>query len=333
MEAEMRAVLFGCDPIGCRVARLATERGIMIVGAMDGDPARAGRDLGEMTGLGALAGIGIGDDGRAVLAAAGPDLVFHAAGSRLEEEADGLRAIIEAGCNVVSTCEELSYPWWGKPDLARELDGLAKHAGVTLLGTGINPGFLMDAWPLFMSGICGEVRKVDALRIQDAAQRRLAFQRRTGAGHTPEEFDRLVAEGEVGHVGLVESTAMIAAGLGWTLETIDEQIEPVMAMNEARSEHIAVEPGLTAGVRQVANGLIGAQTVITLEFQAFIGARESLDAVVITGTPDLQVKILGGVNGDIGAAAALVNAARRVVEAPAGLMTMKDLPCPACFTG
>lgn len=331
MGDTIRAIQYGCGPIGCSVAALAARRsGIELVGAVDIDPEKAGRDLGELLGLERALGVPIDSDADALLADAGPDVAFHTTGSSFRGVYDQIAGIVKAGVNVVSTCEELSFPHRRQPELSAELDELAKEHGVTVLGTGINPGFLMDLWPLCMTAVCQDVTGVKAVRIQDATTRRLPFQKKIGAGCTPEAFRKLVEEGTLRHVGLPESIEHIAAGLGWALDEVEETIEPVIAEATVRSEFLTVEPGEAAGVKQVGYGRRGGEVLVTAEFQAYLGAPESYDAVYITGTPDLEVVIRGGTHGDIGTAAMTVNAARRVVEAPPGLLTMKDLPVVVC---
>jgi len=203
----IRAIQYGCGPIGCWVAEMAAERSyIQLVGALDTDPAKVGTDL---------CGLTVTDDVDRLLAEVKPDLAFHNTGSSFPGVFDQLAGIVKAQVNVVSTCEELSYPHHKEPRLTAELDQLARKYGVSVLGTGINPGFLMDAWPLFMTTPCRQVKKIKAVRIQDATSRRLPFQKKIGAGTTVEEFHRLVKEGTLRHVGLAECTAMIADGLGW----------------------------------------------------------------------------------------------------------------------
>jgi hypothetical protein len=328
----IRAIQYGCGPIGCRVAEMAAERNdIQLVGAVDLDPRKVGRDLGEVAGLDRKLGVVVSDDAERLLVEAKPNLAFHNTGSSFKAVYDQLTGIVRASVNVVSTCEELSYPHRKEPGLAARLDELAKEHGVSVLGTGINPGFLMDAWPLFMTAPCREVKKIKAVRIQDATSRRLPFQKKIGAGTTVEQFHRLVEAGTLRHVGLAECTAMIAEGLGWQLTRITDTIEPILAERRVGSQHLTVEPGQVAGVRQIGRGFMGDREVIGLDFQAYLGAADPRDAVIITGTPDLEVVIKGGTHGDIGTAAVVVNAARRVVEAPAGLLTMKDLPPASCL--
>jgi len=185
---------------------------------------------------------------------------------------------------------------------------------------------VMDAWPLFMTGICQQVKKIKAVRVQDASPRRGPFQKKIGAGLTLEEFNELVAAGTLKHVGLPESIAMIASGLGWKLDEITESIEPVIARSRVETDFVMVEPRQAAGVRQVGRGIRARDELITLEFEAYVGAPESYDAVYITGTPNLEVVIKGGTPGDIATAAITVNCVHRVMDAPPGLLTMKDLP-------
>ena len=329
MADIIRAVQYGCGPIGCSVAALASRRaGIELIGAVDIDPEKVGKDLGQVAGLGQDVGVLITDDFATLAAGQKPDVVFHTTGSSFERVFDQLVSIAEAGVNVVSTCEELSFPWRRAPELAAQLDEVARKHDVTILGTGINPGFLMDLWPLAMTGVVQKVTKVRSMRIQDATTRRLPFQQKIGAGRTPEEFQQLIALGTLRHVGLPESLEMIADGLGWDLDDVTESIEPVMAEKQVSSQYMTVEPGQAAGVKQVAIGRSGGKVVLELEFQAFLGAPDSYDAVYIEGEPNMEVVVKGGTHGDLGTAAMTVNAARRVVEALPGLKTMKDLPVP-----
>jgi len=327
MAAKIRAVQYGCGFIGCSIVRLASQRpDIEVVGAIDIEKGLVGRDLGEVAGLDRELGVRVSADAEAVLSRTGPDVVFLTTSSFLKEVYPQLEMCIRAGANVVSSCEELAYPHRKTPRLAAELDRMARAGNVTVLATGVNPGFLMDAWPLFMTGVCHEVRRVRVVRVQDASGRRASFQKKIGAGRTLEEFQELLAGGTLGHVGLEESIAMIAEGLGWELDEIKESIEPVVAAVRIETDFVTVEPGKVAGVRQVGRGIRAGEELITLEFEAWVGAPETYDAVYITGTPDMEVVIKGGTHGDLATAGIMVNSVRRVMAAPPGLMTMKDLP-------
>ena len=325
--AKVRAVVYGCGPIGCSVARYACQRpDVELVGAIDIDPGLVGSDLGEVAVVGSTLDVTVSADARAVLSGARPDVVFLTTSSSLAAVHPQVEECVGAGANVISTCEELAFPYAKDPRLAAEIDRLARAGGVTVLATGVNPGFLMDAWPLFMTGVCQRVERIRAVRVQDASSRRGPFQKKIGAGCTLEEFESLAAQGTLRHVGLKESMAMIAAGLGWQLDDMTESIEPVVAGERVQTDFVTVEPGQAAGVRQVGRGLRAGDELITLEFEAAVGAPESYDAVYITGTPNLEVVIKGGTHGDIATAAIVVNCVHRVVGAPPGLLTVKDLP-------
>lgn len=334
MTGKIRAVQYGCGPIGCSVAKLASQRrDIELVGAIDIDQNKVGKDLAEVIGLDKPLGVTISDNAGAVLSRTRPDIVLHNTSSSFQKVSGQLSDVIKANINIVSTTEELAFPWQAAPKLAADIDRLAKEHKVTVLATGVNPGFVMDTWPLTMTAVCQEVKRVKVARIQDASPRRLPFQKKIGAGCTLEEFQKLVDAGTLRHVGLAESINMIAAGLGWELDDIRDEIEPIVAKSEVRSQYITVKPGQAAGVKQTGRGLKGSQELITMDFQAYLGAPESYDAVYITGTPNMEVVIKGGTHGDIATAAIVVNAVRRVIDASPGLLTMKDSPLVACTAG
>jgi len=324
---KVRVIQFGCGPIGCSVIRYARNRpDIEVVGAIDIDTSLVGRDLGEVASIDDKLGVLISAEADAILSQTEPDVVFLAMSSSLRVVYPEVVKCIEAGANVISTCEELAYPYRKEPQISPDIDKKARDKGVTVLATGVNPGFVMDAWPLFMTGVCQQVKQIKAVRVQDASSRRGPFQKKIGAGCTLEEFNKLVASGTLKHVGLPESIAMIASGLGWELDEITESIEPVVAISRVKTDFVTVEPEQAAGVRQVGRGIRARDELITLEFEAYVGAPESYDAVYITGTPNLEVVIKGGTHGDVATAAITVNCVHRVMDAPAGLLTMRDLP-------
>ena len=316
---------YGCGPVGCAIVQLVSRKSdLELVGAID--LVNVGCDLGDIAGIDRRLGVVVSEDADTVLRKTKPDVILHAIGSVLNDVYTQLERAIKAGANVISTCEELTFPYKKYPSLAASIDSLAKEYGVTVLGTGVNPGFLMDTWPLAMTAVCQDVRHIRAVRIQDASRRRVPFQEKIGAGKTVEEFSKLVAVGTLRHVGLTESVAMIATGLRWELDDIKETIEPIIVDTEVKSDFITVKPGCVAGVRQGGYGLKNGKELISLDFQAYIGAKESYDAVYISGTPQIEVIIKDGTHGDIATAAIVVNSIPKVIASSPGLMTMKDLP-------
>lgn len=321
-----RIVCCGLGPIGLAIARVAAERpGLQIVGAVDVDPNKIGQDLGVLLG-GAPVGVEVSGELGQTLERTHPEVVLHATGSSLASVASQLRTILRLHAECVSTCEELSYPWTAQPQLAAELDLLARREGVTLLGTGVNPGFAMDALPLMLTAVCSEVRSVRVLRVVDASRRRGPLQRKIGAGLTPEEFAAKVRAGAVRHVGLPESLHMVSTLLGMRLDRSEDIIEPVIATAPIETEVVSVQPGQVAGVRQVARGIVGGREVVTLELRMYVGADDPQDTIDIDGNPPIHMTVPGGFHGDTATAAIAVNAVSSVLRAGPGLASMGDLP-------
>src|SRR5271154_3002578 len=297
-----------------------------IVGAIDKDPAKIGRDLGEVAGAAdAPWGVIISPESQAVLAKP-VDVVVHSTSSYLPSVMDQLLECLAAGCCIVSTCEELAYPWRKHPDLSKTLDAAAKEEGVALLGTGVNPGFIMDKLPLTLSAVSQRVDWVSAVRIVDASKRRMPLQKKIGAGMTPDEFRAQVAAGVIKHHGLPESIAMGPAGLGFALDEITKTIEPVIATETVKTEFLEVAPGQVAGVHQIGRGIWEGEDKIFMELQMYVGAKHPADTVELRGEPNLTLTIPGGTHGDIATAAVAVNAIPAILAATAGLRTVRDLP-------
>lgn len=324
-------IQYGLGPIGIGCAGLLYQRQAMqLVGAVDMDPAKIGHDLGEVLGLGEHLGLPVRARLAEALTGVRAVAAVHTTGSSLPAVLPQLEECLRAGLNVVSTCEELAYPAAQHPELARHLDAVARECGVTILGTGINPGYAMDALALFLSGVCRRVESVSVRRVVDAAQRRLPLQRKIGAGLSAAEFEELVQTGKVRHVGLTESVALLADGFGWTLDRIEEAIEPVIAERELRSAYLTVAPGRVAGVHQVARGFVDGREAITLDLQMALGVNQPGDYVTLRGEQDVELAVKG-IHGDQATAAVVVNCLPRVVAAPPGLLTMKDIAIPACW--
>lgn len=327
MKKKVRVVQYGVGPIGAAIVRLMREKqALEIVGAIDKDPAKAGKDLGEVVGAAdAPWGVGVSADAAAVLGG-DVDLVVHSTASYLTSVADQLFACMDAELCVISTCEELAYPFRKYPELSAKLDAAAKKAGVAVVGTGVNPGFVMDKLVLTLSTVAQRVETARALRVVDASKRRLPLQKKIGAGMTVDEFNAQVAAGVIKHHGLPESVAMVAEGLGLDVDNISEAIQPVIAEEAIRTPYLEVQPGQVAGVFQVARGTGGGQEKVYMELRMYVGAKESCDTIELTGQPNIQLTIPGGTHGDIATAAVVVNSIPAILAAPAGLRTARDLP-------
>jgi 4-hydroxy-tetrahydrodipicolinate reductase len=239
---------------------------------------------------------------------------------------------IKAGINVISTCEELSYPYVKYPQLSKKIDKLAKKHRVSVLGTGINPGFLMDTLPLILTTACQRVDSIKVTRMMDSSKRRLSYQKKIGTGLTKEEFMWKVKEQKIsGHVGLVESIGMISGAMGWKLDEIKEiPPKPVISEMEINTSYTTIKAGCVAGIKSLAYGILKSTPIITLEFVSNVKIKKEYDAITIQGIPNISEKIIGGINGDIGTVALIINMIPKILQAKPGLKIMNDLPLAHC---
>lgn len=326
MSNKIRVIQYGLGPIGSAVARHVVERaGLELVGGVDIDPAKVGKDVGEVIGLGRPLGFAVTEKLTQVLTRTEADMVLHTTSSYFDLFRDQIIEILEAGLDIVSTAEELSFPWLAHPKEATEIDAAAKRAGKTVLATGVNPGFLMDSLPLNLTAICQQVDRIDVTRVINASTRRGPFQAKIGSGMTVDDFKAKMAAGRMGHVGLPESVGMVFHTLGKKLARYESRVEPVVADRLVKTDYFEVRSGQVKGLKQVARAYTDESEFITLTFIAALEAKDEGDTIKITGKPDLEVK-LKGTNGDIATVAIVVNAIRRVKEAAPGLVTMRDLP-------
>ena len=326
MEKKIRVVQYGLGAIGCKVVQYLNERAhFQIVGAIDADPKKVGTDLGNLAELSAPLGLNVTANSRDLLEQVNADVVLLTTTSDLKKIRPQIMEILSCGKNVLSTCEELMYPWVTNPELAEEIDRVAKEHRVSVLSTGVNPGFLMDFLPLVMTAICRDVKRVTVERIQDAQFRRLPFQEKIGAGLSVQEFENRVRQGSLRHVGLTESMHLVASRLGWILDRTEDVVDPVLAEKPVVTKNRTIEPGKALGVNQIGRAYVNSKEVITLVFRASIGEPEPRDRIVIEGNPDIDMAISKGVNGDAATCAIIVNAVPVVIQAQPGLRTMADI--------
>jgi len=332
MGKRIKVAIYGVGPIGIKIAQFILERDCFdIVGAVDIDPEKLGKDLSEFTGFTHKKGVIIqkADD---LLGKRDIDVVILTTSSSLSKVKQQILDIVKHKINIVSTCEELSYPWLTSPEIAREIDEAAKKFNVSVLGTGVNPGFLMDFLPLILTGVCQNVEYLKVERIQDASKRRIPFQQKVGIGITPEEFKKRVKEGTLRHVGLTESIHMIASRLGWDIDITEDIIEPVIAEKDITISSGVIEKGKVLGVKQTGKGFSKGKELITLIFVAAAGIDTPYDRITIKGSPEIESTIRGGVNGDIATSAIVTNAVPVIIKAKPGLRTMADIEPITFFT-
>ena len=328
---KIRVLQFGLGPIGIRTARLAAGKENMeLVAAVDIDPGKIGRDVGELDG-GEVLGVKITGDAAAAIGESNPDVALHTTSSDFSVVVPQLELLASNGCSVVSSTEEMLFPRLKHADLAAEIDSLATKCGVVLLGTGVNPGFVMDTLAMVMTAVCSDVEKVFVGRRVDAGTRRLPLQQKVGAGISIEDFSARKSAGAIGHVGLQESMALLAHGLGWRTDSVEEHLEPVIASRDVSTDFLEVKKGRVAGIHNTGRLLSGGEVCIELDLQMYVGCEDPHDFVKLTSTPEIEMKITTGVAGDIATAAMLVNMAARAVEVAKtnpGLRLMTEMTLP-----
>lgn len=329
VNKKIRVIQYGLGPIGCATAKLAAERdNLELVGAVDIDPAKVGKDLGEVVGLDAPLGIEVkeklGDVG------ASADVVLHTTNSYFDQFNGQILELLDAGLDIVSTSEELSFPWHYNEAAATELDAAAKKAGKTLLGTGVNPGFLMDSLPIYLTAVAQKVDHIDVRRVINATTRRGPFQAKIGSGMTVDAFNAKIAEGRMGHVGIPESMAMIFDTLGKELVKFENNVVPVVAETPITTSFFDVQAGDVRGLEQTATGETGDGEFVSYTFRAALDEEPDGDTITIKGCPELVIN-LKGTNGDLTTSAIAVNAIKNTHQAAPGVVTMRDLPIVSIF--
>jgi len=330
----IRVLHVGLGPIGAAVARqIAGRKGFRIVGAIDIDSKKIGQDVGVIIGATRKLRVKVGVDIGKTIKASKPDVAVLCTSSSLKGVLPELLEVIKHRVPVVTTTEEAAYPRKANRDLAKRIDEAARKARVAVLGTGVNPGFTMDALPIALSAVCERVDRIEVWRVQDARIRRLPFQLKIGTGLTPEEFLRKVESGSVRHVGFTESIQMIGDAIGWKLDKITDEVSPRIADQAVSSDWLSVAAGQVCGILQDGVGYVKGEPKVTLRLEAYLGAPESYDSVLIEGSPRISSKIDGGVHGDIATASITVNSIPAVIVATPGLRTMRDMRLPSFGVG
>jgi hypothetical protein len=294
-----------------------------IVGAVDIDPSKLGKDLSQLGCGESLRGLRV--VGAVADLAEKPDLVFHTSVSSFRNAYKQLEPLVRQGISVVSSCEELLFPQLSEPRLAAKLDKLCRKSGARVIGTGVNPGFVMDFLPLCFTGVSRRVTGVHVQRVVNASTRREPLQRKIGSGLAPQKFRRLLHAGKAGHAGLKESLALVAHTLGWQASRILEHGEAIVATHEIRTKFLTVRKDETCGLHQRVEAVIDGKSCLTLDLKMYLDAEDPHDAIQIEGDPPLDVLIRGGVAGDQATVAALVNTAPRLLRAEPGLKLVTEI--------
>jgi 4-hydroxy-tetrahydrodipicolinate reductase len=336
---KIRVVQWGLGAMGSGMARLMLEKtGLKLVGAIDQRPDYLGKDLGDVLGTGKKLGVKVTDKPKDVLDADKVDLVVIATTSWTTEQMPDLKKIIKAGINVISIAEELACPEAQSPKLAKELDKLAKKHGVSVLGTGVNPGFVLDLLVVTLSGVCHHVDRIEASRVNDLSPYGPTVMKTQGVGTTPEGFAAGVADGSiVGHVGFPESIRMISDALGLAVDQIEETRTPIISQVYRETPHVKVEAGMVAGCAHIAVGYADGVEVVKLihpqQIHPHLEGQGTGDYINIYGKPEIHMASGPEIAGGIATMGVAVNMIPQVVAATPGLKSMIDLPVPAALMG
>jgi 4-hydroxy-tetrahydrodipicolinate reductase len=331
---KIRVVIVGLGPIGAGIARQIVERrGYQLVGAVDVDRSKIGRDVGEVIELGRRLRLEVTPGIGRTIKATKPDVAVMCTSSTLKAVVGQFEEVLKYRVPIVTTTEEAAYPSRANRRLALRIDAAARKARVAVLGTGVNPGFAMDALPIALTAVCERVDAIEVHRVQDARIRRLPFQQKIGAGMTVAQFRRQVDAGTVRHVGFTESIHMIADAMGWKLSRVTDDVEPKIAEATVQSELLAVDAGYVAGLIQRGVGYVGDDPRIRLRLDAYLGAPESYELVIVEGSPRIESRIDGGIHGDIATVSMTVNSIPAVIAAAPGFRTMRDMRLPSFYGG
>jgi 4-hydroxy-tetrahydrodipicolinate reductase len=319
--AGIPVVIAGLGDVGRAIARAALASGDLRVVAVV-DPAFAGRKLDEL--IGTPTGLQVEGDGARAFRAAKGGVLLQATSSRFEDVLPQIEQAVKSGLSVVSTCEELAYPWLAHEEEADALDALCERNDVAVLGAGVNPGLALDRLPSLLSQGTGEVRRLEARRVVDLSTRRPALLAKAGVGLTEAQFQQAVEADEIGHAGLAQSATLAALGSGLDLDELEEDVEPILATRDLAGP-VPVAKGNVAGIRQVARGWQDGREVVRLELVLALGADDPRDEVTLDASPPLRLVVPGGFPGEASTAWSVVHAASAVPMLQ-GLVTVLDLP-------
>ncbi|MFW9819412.1 MAG: hypothetical protein ACFFE5_07365 [Candidatus Thorarchaeota archaeon] len=335
MNKKFTVIQVGLGPMGKLITKLLLKRNnIHLKGVVDNDPQFKNKKLSNVFDINVEQDLTVESNYEPIISREKVDVVVIATSSSLEKVSPIIKESVKSGSNVISICEELSYPFHNYPELSEELHQLARSKEVTIVGTGINPGYLMDLLPIVITAPCQSVKSIKVTRMMNSAKRRESFQRKIGTGLIKEEFHQKINNKEItGHVGLTESIQMIVAALGIEYDDILEfPPKAIISENDFITSYgEKVLKGYVCGLQSTAKAKLNDKDVVFLDFVAYAGEHEEFDSVIIEGSPNIHQKIIGGVHGDVGTAAMVANLIPKVIDAKHGLLTMKDLPVP-CYT-
>ena len=325
----IKVIQIGFGPLGVQIAEfIAKKSTIKTVAVVDNDPDLYNKNINDFSSD-LNDQIFISNSVNEALKNINeiPDVAIITTVSSLKKIYNQIKEVVQHNINVISTCEELSYPWKTDPSLSKKLNDLCKLNNVACLGTGVNPGFLMDYLPSVLSTVCKEINNIRICRVQDATFRRIPFQKKIGAGLDLSEFKNKELEGTLRHVGLTESLHLLAKTLNFDIDNVTETLNPVICKSDLNGS-INIKKGHARGVEQIAYGYLNSEVVIEMQFKAAVGESRSYDRIEVDGIPSFVSEIEGGINGDIATCSIAINSIKSIMKASPGLHTMADIAVP-----
>lgn len=337
---NVKVILWGIGAMGSGMAKmLLDKKGVDIVGVCS-RRSHVGENLFDVVEIdpAGRAPIMVTNDIDSLVKEKSADIVLISTDSFTKDSFEKVKKVAENGINVISIAEEMAFPKAQEPELAAKMDAVAKENGVTILGTGINPGFVLDLLVLALTGTCENVDYVKASRVNDLSPFGAAVMKGQGVGLTEEVFLKGVETGDVvGHVGFPESISMVAEGLGWKIGEILQTRDPIISNVARETKYVTVDPGNVAGCSHCATGEVEGEIKIVMEHPQQIHpeleGQDTGDYISIVGTPNINMQIKPEIPGGIGTIAMAVNSIPHVINARPGLKTMLDIPVPRAIMG
>ncbi len=338
---NVKIAIWGFGAMGSGMAKmLLNKKGVEIVGVCDRDVNRVNKSIFDILGLdkGEHQEVIIKANIDEVLGEGSCDLCLCATDSFTKNAFPKLKYILEKKVNVISTAEEMAYPYANNPDLASELDKIAKENGVSILGTGINPGLIMDLLVVALTGCMADVDHIEAKRVNSLSPFGPAVMEEQGVGITQEEFNEGVKSGELaGHVGFAESVKMIGDAIGWKVDKFEQQMQPIITNVDRKAPYGFAAKGNVAGVNMTGQGYVDNVRKIDMvhpqQIEPEMEGTQTGDYITIKGIPEVNMAIQPEIEGGLGTIAMCVNMIPHVLNAAPGLKTMIDLPVPRAIMG
>jgi len=336
---DVKVIIWGLGAMGSGMAdMLLKKKGVEIVGVA-GRAGKVGKSMYDyiQTPRGDRPDVIIGSP-EDVIKEKSADVVLLCTDSFTRTAFDRIKFILEKKINCITSAEEMAYPQAQEPELAKQLDEIAKANGVSVLGTGINPGLIMDLLVVIMTGCCETVDHIVARRVNSLSPFGPAVMEEQGIGITVDEFKKGVETGKLsGHVGFPESINMIADAIGWKVEKVTQSMDPIVTDVDRKSPHGFAKAGDVAGCAMKGYGYIDGELKIEMDHPQQIEPEQvgvtTGDYVIIKGTPNINLVNSPEVPGGIGTIAMCVNMIPQIINARPGLHTMLTLPVPRAIMG